>query len=60
MQNVDIKVIRHEYKSDPASVAYDAIEHAKARGINVVLVDTAGRRVSAPLCHRYGYEGLRI
>lgn len=46
MVNVDIKVIKHEYKSDPASVAYDAIEHAKAKGINVVLVDTAGRQVS--------------
>ena len=46
MENVDIKVIKHEYKSDPASVAYDAIEHAKAKDINVVLVDTAGRQVN--------------
>jgi fused signal recognition particle receptor len=46
MQNVGIKVIKHEYKSDPASVAYDAIQHAKAKDINVVLVDTAGRQVS--------------
>ncbi|MFX0072424.1 MAG: signal recognition particle-docking protein FtsY [Candidatus Hermodarchaeota archaeon] len=46
MNNVDIKVIRHEYKSDPASVAFDAIEHAKAKKINVVLIDTAGRQVT--------------
>jgi len=46
MENVGIRVIKHEYKSDPASVAYDAIEHAKAKGVNVVLVDTAGRQVS--------------
>ena len=46
MQNVGIRVIKHEYKSDPASVAFDAIEHATAKGINVVLVDTAGRQVS--------------
>ena len=46
MDNVNVKVIKHEYKSDPASVAYDAIEHAKAKGINVVLVDTAGRQVN--------------
>ncbi|NVM19177.1 MAG: signal recognition particle-docking protein FtsY [Candidatus Lokiarchaeota archaeon] len=46
MQNVGIKVIKHEYKSDPASVAYDAIQHAKAKDVNVVLVDTAGRQVS--------------
>jgi len=46
MQNIGIKVIKHEYKSDPASVAYDAVQHAKAKNINVVLVDTAGRQVS--------------
>ncbi|TFG08289.1 MAG: signal recognition particle-docking protein FtsY [Promethearchaeota archaeon] len=46
MNNVNIRVIRHEYKSDPASVAYDAIEHAKAKQVNVVLIDTAGRQVT--------------
>ena len=46
MNNVGIRVIKHEYKSDPASVAYDAINHASAKNINVVLVDTAGRQVS--------------
>lgn len=46
MDNVGIRVIKHEYQSDPASVAYDAIDHASAKGINVVLVDTAGRQVS--------------
>ncbi|HIH77769.1 MAG TPA: signal recognition particle-docking protein FtsY, partial [Halobacteria archaeon] len=29
--------------ADPSAVIYDAIEHAKARGIDVVLADTAGR-----------------
>ncbi len=46
MDNVGIRVIKHNYKSDPASVAYDAIEHAKSKNIDVVLVDTAGRQVS--------------
>ncbi len=46
MNNVGIRVIKHEYKSDPASVVYDAIEHAKAKNINVVLVDTSGRQVN--------------
>jgi fused signal recognition particle receptor len=46
MNNVGIRVIKHEYKSDPASVAYDAINHATAKCIDVVLVDTAGRQVS--------------
>jgi fused signal recognition particle receptor len=38
-----VRIIKHKYGADPASVAYDAISHAKARGINVVLIDTAGR-----------------
>jgi fused signal recognition particle receptor len=38
-----VKVIKHNYKSDPAAVAFDAIEHAKAKDIDVVLIDTAGR-----------------
>ncbi|MFX1321843.1 MAG: signal recognition particle-docking protein FtsY [Promethearchaeota archaeon] len=46
MNNVGIRVIKHAYKSDPASVAYDAIEHAKAKNIDVVLIDSAGRQVS--------------
>ncbi len=46
MDNVGIRVIKHDYNSDPASVAYDAIEHAKAKNIDVVLIDTAGRQVS--------------
>jgi fused signal recognition particle receptor len=37
------KMIKHTYGADPAAVAYDTIGHAKAHGINVVLVDTAGR-----------------
>ncbi len=46
MNNVGIRVIKHEYNSDPASVAYDAIEHAKAKNIDAVLIDTAGRQVT--------------
>jgi len=38
-----IKVVKHKYGSDAAAVAYDAIEHAKAKGIKVVMIDTAGR-----------------
>ena len=37
------KLIRHEYGSDPAAVAFDAIKHAKAKKADVVLIDTAGR-----------------
>jgi len=42
-RRLGIKMIKHKYGADPASVAYDAISHAKAHGINVVLIDTAGR-----------------
>jgi len=38
-----IKLIKHDYGSDPAAVAFDAIAHAKAKNIDVVLIDTAGR-----------------
>jgi len=40
---LDVKMIKHDYGSDPAAVAYDAIEHAKAKDKDVVLIDTAGR-----------------
>ncbi len=38
-----IKVIAHQYGSDPAAVAYDAVQYAKSHGIDVVLIDSAGR-----------------
>ena len=42
-RRVGVKVIKHDYGADPAAVAYDAIQHAKARNVDVVLIDTAGR-----------------
>ena len=42
-RRLGIRMIKHKYGGDPAAVAYDAISHAKAHGINVVLIDTAGR-----------------
>ncbi len=42
-KRLGIKMVKHEYGADPAAVAYDTISHAKAHGINVVMVDTAGR-----------------
>lgn len=40
---IGIKIIKHDYGADPAAVAFDAIKHAKAKSIEVVLIDTAGR-----------------
>ncbi|MDI6729015.1 MAG: signal recognition particle-docking protein FtsY [Thermodesulfovibrionales bacterium] len=36
-------IIKHQSGSDPAAVAFDAVEAAKARGIDIVIIDTAGR-----------------
>lgn len=43
---IGIKIIKHNYNSDPAAVAYDAVSFAKSKGIDAVLVDTAGRQHS--------------
>ena len=42
-RRLGLRMIKHKYGADPAAVAYDAISHAKAHGVNVVLIDTAGR-----------------
>ena len=42
-KRLGVRIIKHEYGADPAAVAYDTICHAQSRGINVVLIDTAGR-----------------
>ncbi len=38
-----VKLIRHDYGADPAAVAFDAIKYAENKGLDVVLIDTAGR-----------------
>ncbi len=40
---VGVKVIRHQEGADPSAVLFDAVQYAKAHGIDVVLADTAGR-----------------
>jgi fused signal recognition particle receptor len=42
-EKVGVKIIKHGSGADPAAVAYDAIDHAKAKHKDVVLLDTAGR-----------------
>ena len=41
--NLGCKIVKHSQDADPAAVAYDAIEHAKAKMKDAVLIDTAGR-----------------
>ncbi len=38
-----VDIIRHEEGADPAAVVFDAVKAAKARGVDVVICDTAGR-----------------
>ena len=42
-ERLGCKIVKHQAGGDPAAVAYDAVEHAKARKKGVVLIDTAGR-----------------
>ncbi|HEC95003.1 MAG TPA: signal recognition particle-docking protein FtsY [Thermoplasmatales archaeon] len=42
-EKLGVKLIKHDFGADPAAVAFDAIEHAKAKHKDVVLIDTAGR-----------------
>lgn len=38
-----VKLIKHDYNADPAAVAFDAVKHATAKGLDIVLIDSAGR-----------------
>lgn len=40
---LDIHMVKHAPGADPGAVVFDAIEHAKAKKVDVVIVDTAGR-----------------
>jgi len=42
-RRLGVRVIKHRYGSDAAAVGFDAVQHARARGIDAVLLDTAGR-----------------
>jgi fused signal recognition particle receptor len=43
-ERLGVRVVRQQEGSDPAAVAFDAVQHAKARHLDAVLVDTAGRQ----------------
>jgi fused signal recognition particle receptor len=40
---IGVPLVKHKAGSDPAAVAHDAVSAAKARGADVVIIDTAGR-----------------
>jgi fused signal recognition particle receptor len=39
-----IRVIKHQYGADPTAVAFDAVKAAQSKGIDAVLIDSAGRQ----------------
>lgn len=42
-ERAKVRIVKHEEGSDPSAVVYDAVSSAKAKGTDVVIVDTAGR-----------------
>ena len=42
-ERIDVPVVSHAAGADPSAVVFDAMDAAKARGIDVVIIDTAGR-----------------
>jgi fused signal recognition particle receptor len=49
-ERIGVEIVKNQQGSDPAAVAHDACERAKARHFDVVIVDTAGRlHTQAPL-----------
>lgn len=42
-ERIGVPVVKQQMGSDPASVAYDTLNHAKTNGADVVIIDTAGR-----------------
>ena len=42
-QRVNVPIVKQKMGSDPASVAFDTLSAAKAEGVDVVIIDTAGR-----------------
>jgi fused signal recognition particle receptor len=42
-ERINVQIVKHDQGADPGAVAYDACEAAVARGVDVLLIDTAGR-----------------
>lgn len=42
-RRADVKIVKHQEGADPGAVVYDGIQSAKAKGTDVLIVDTAGR-----------------
>lgn len=43
-EKLGARIVKHQYGSDPTAVAFDAVKAAQSKGIEAVLIDTAGRQ----------------
>jgi fused signal recognition particle receptor len=54
-ERAQAELIKHQQGADPGAVAYDALQHARARKLDVLIVDTAGRlHTKTPLMDELG------
>ncbi|MCO4744008.1 MAG: signal recognition particle-docking protein FtsY [Proteobacteria bacterium] len=54
-ERAEVDIVAHDEGSDPGAVVYDALEAARARGRDLVIVDTAGRlQTQKPLMEQLG------
>ena len=56
-QRVGVPVIKQKMGSDPAAVAFDTLQSAKAQGADVVIIDTAGRLPQQDQPNERAYQG---
>ena len=57
---IGVPIIKSAYGADPASIAFDAVAYARARGIDTVLIDSAGRQETNPSLIREMEKMVRV
>ncbi len=46
MKNLNVRIIKGQYNADPASIAFDTIDSARAKKFDCAVIDTSGRQVT--------------
>jgi fused signal recognition particle receptor len=57
---IGVPIIKSTYGADPASIAFDAVAYARARNLDVVLIDSAGRQETNPSLIREMEKMVRV
>ncbi|MDE1865431.1 MAG: signal recognition particle-docking protein FtsY [Candidatus Micrarchaeota archaeon] len=57
---IGVPIIKSVYGADPASIAFDAVAYARARKVDVVLIDSAGRQETNPSLIREMEKMVRV